>query len=159
MEKEYLVLSRQNELEADRQAAECVGSHDAARALALVAAISARVDEVVFTPLRKELLGAITAPAPPLQRIISQLEKLRTPDRIEAAALARLTSEKDDSDATHPSLRRRLANLGYTEIPKLDVPHTSAADSLLSNQAFKDLVARLDNQWSKTVAAAVDIYQ
>jgi Zn-dependent protease with chaperone function len=158
LQKEYLILSRRNELEADRRAAECVGHYEAARALVLVEGLSARMDEVVFSPLNKELLGAIRAPAPPLQRIISQLVTLRMPDRIEAAARASMASN-EDLESDHPSLRQRLANVGYTEVPKVDVPRTSAADALLSDQAFKDLVARLDNQWSKRVATYVDVYQ
>jgi Zn-dependent protease with chaperone function len=159
LQKEYLILSRRNELEADRHAAEYVGRYEAARALVLVEGMSARMNEVVFTPLQKELLGAIRAPAPPLQRIISQLETIRMPGPIEAAALACLASEKEDSNATHPSLRQRLANVGFTEVPKVDAPQTSAADALLSDQAFKDLVTRLDSQWTRRTAESVDIYQ
>jgi Zn-dependent protease with chaperone function len=159
LQKEYLILSRQNELEADRHAAECVGRYEAARALVLFKGACARMNEVVFTPLEKELLGAIRAPAPPLQRIISQLETIRMPAPIEAAALACLASEKEDSHATHPSLRQRLANVGFTEVPKVDAPRTSAADALLSDQAFKDLVTRFDSQWTRRAAASVDIYQ
>jgi hypothetical protein len=123
----------------------------------LVEGISARMNEVVFIPLQKELLGAIRTPAPPLERIISRLQTIWMPGPIEAAALACL-SEKEDSNGTHPSLRQRLANLGFTEVPKLDVPQTSAAEVLLSDQAFKDLVTRLDSQWTRRAAASVDIY-
>jgi len=158
LQKEYLVLSRRNELEADRWAAECVGGYELARSLVLFAGMSARIDEVVYTPLQKELLGAIRAPAPPLQRIISQLETIRIPGPIEAAALA-LASEEEDSSTTHPSLRQSLANVGFTEVPKVDAPLTSAADTLLSDHAFKDLVTRLDCQWTRRAAESVDIYQ
>jgi Zn-dependent protease with chaperone function len=159
LQKEYLILSRRNELEADRQAGECVGRDEAARALVLFEGLSARMNEVVFTPLQKELLGAIRAPAPPLQRIISEVGTMRMSGPIEAAARACLASEKDDPNATHPSLRLRLANVGFTEIPKVDAPQTSAADALLSDQAFKDLVTRLDGEWTRRAAESVDIYQ
>ena len=159
LQKEYLILSRRNELEADRQAAKCVGRYEAARALVLVESMSARMNEVVFTPLQKELLGAIRAPAPPLQRIMSQLGTIRMPGPIEAAALACFSSEKEDANATHPPLRQRLTNIGFTEVPKVDAPQTSAADALLSGQAFKDLVTRLDGQWTRRAAESVDIYQ
>jgi len=159
LQKEHLIMSRQNELEADRQAAESVGRYEAARALVLVASMSARMNEVVFTPLQKELLGAIRAPAPPLQRIISQLEMIRMPGSIEAAALACFATEKEDSNATHPPLRQRLANVGFTEVPKVDAPQTSAADALLSDQALKNLVSRLDSQWTRKAAESVDIFQ
>jgi Zn-dependent protease with chaperone function len=159
LQKEYLILSRRNELEADRQAAECVGRYEAARALVLFESMSVRMNEVVFTPLQKELLGAIRAPAPPLQRIMSQLETIRMPGPIEAAALGCFASEKEDSNATHPPLRQRLTNVGFTEVPKVDAPQMSAADALLSDQAFKDLVTRLDGQWTRRAAESVDIYQ
>jgi len=159
LQKEYLILSRRNELEADRQAAECVGRDEAARALVLFEGMSARMNEVVFTPLQKELLGAIRAPAPPLQRIISQLETIRMLGPIEAAALACFASEKEDSNATHPSLRQRLLNIGFTEVPKIDMPQMSAADAILSDQAFKDLVTRLDSEWTRRATESVDIYQ
>src|SRR5260370_40054476 len=102
--------------------------------------MSARMNGVVFPPLQKELLGAIRAPAPPLQRIISQLETIRMPGPIEAAALACFASEKEDSNATHPSLRQRLANVGVTEVPKIDAPQTSAGEASLSGPALKDRV-------------------
>jgi hypothetical protein len=56
-------------------------------------------------------------------------------------------------------LRLRLANVGFTEIPKVDAPQTSAADALLSDQAFKDLVTRLDSEWTRRAAESVDICQ
>jgi Zn-dependent protease with chaperone function len=156
--KEYQVLSYLNELSADRQSAECVGCHEAARALVLTHAMSARMDEIVFTPLEMELLGAIRAPTPPLQRIFSRLDMIRLPDQIQAAALAAMAHE-GDSASMHPPLRKRLANLGFSEIPKIDPVERSAVDTLLSDHAVKDIVARFDNQWSKRATEQVDIYQ
>src|SRR5262245_34921132 len=158
LQKEYLILSRQNELSADRQAAERVGSDEMARALVLTEAMSARMNEIVFTPLEQELLGAIRAPAPPLRRILSQLDTIRAPDRIEAAARAGLAAE-EDANATHPPLRARLANLGFVEIPNIDMAKTSAADSVLSHQAIKDLVARFDGEWRQRGTELVGIDQ
>jgi Zn-dependent protease with chaperone function len=154
---EYLILSRADELAADRQGAEGVGSHDMARALVLVAGMTPRIGELVFAPLEKECLGAIRVPTPPIQRIISQLDRIRMPDGIEAAARTLMASEKEDPDATHPSLRRRLANLGFAEIPTCDAVQTSAALSLMPHHVFKALVAKLDGQWSRASAARVDI--
>src|SRR5258708_31340457 len=106
------------------QAAECVGRYEAARALVLFEGMSARMNEVVFTPLQKELLGAIRAPAPPLQRIISQLETIRMPGPLEAAALACFASEQEESKATHPSLRKRLATVGFTLVSQICPPQS-----------------------------------
>jgi hypothetical protein len=95
----------------------------------------------------------------PLQRTISQLETIRMPGPIEAAALACFASEKEDSNTPDPTWRQRLANVGVAEAPKVDAPQTSAADALLSDQAFKDLVTRLDSRWTKRAAEFFDIYQ
>jgi hypothetical protein len=114
--------------------------------------MSARVNEVLFTPLHNELLGTIRAPAPPLQRIISQLATIRMPGSIEAAALACFATEKKESNATDPPLRQWLANVRFTEVPKVDAPQTSAVDALLSDEAFKKLVSRLDSQWTRKAA-------
>jgi Zn-dependent protease with chaperone function len=157
IEKEYLILSRQDELAADRQGAERVGSHEMARALVLIVGMTARIGELVFGPLEKECLGAIRVPTPPLQRMISQVHTIRMIDGINAAALKCMTSEKEDLSATHPPLRQRLANLGFAEIPKFDAVQTSAALSLMPDHIFTDLVARFDRQWSKAAAARVDI--
>jgi hypothetical protein len=44
-------------------------------------------------------------------------------------------------------------------MPKVDAPQTSAANALLSDQAFKDLVTRLDSRWTERAAEFIDIYQ
>jgi hypothetical protein len=51
------------------------------------------------------------------------------------------------------------ASYGFAEIPEFDAAQTSALDALLSSHAIKELVARLDNQWSKKATEQVDIYQ
>jgi hypothetical protein len=61
------------------------------------------------------------------------------------AALDQSRAYAQDSNATHP-LRQRLANVGFTEVPNVNASQTSAADALLSDQAFKDLVTRLDSE-------------
>jgi Zn-dependent protease with chaperone function len=157
LHKEYHILYRQNELAADRAAAECVGCDDMARALLLVEASDVRVKEIVLAPLEKELLGAIEAPVPPLQRILAQLDTIRAPEPMQAAATVSMTSA-EDPDASHPHLRERLANLGFSESPEIDTVRTSAADSVLSRAAFMDLLARFDNEWRRRANQQVSIY-
>src|SRR5262249_5000724 len=62
LHKEYRALSRQNELAADRDAADWVGRDEMARALVLSEVLSNRVVETILKPLDQELLGAIRAP-------------------------------------------------------------------------------------------------
>lgn len=157
LEGERLARSRRNEFEADRRAGEAVGAAEMARSVVLVAGLSRRLDDLVFEPLNKELLGAIRAPRPPLQRIIGDLEQIRMPGPVAAAARAGMTAGEDDADASHPSLRQRLANLGFADLPDIDPVQASAAATLLDAAACADLVAAVDGRWSRWAASQVEI--
>jgi hypothetical protein len=146
--KEYRALSRENELGADGGAAEQVGRDEMARALVLVEAGGTRLTDLMYSPLQKEMLGAIKAPTPPLQRIFNQLEDIRSPEPLTAAAVAGLSREPDP-DSTHPSFGHRLAHLGFTDIPPIDKVQTSALDQVLSRAAAKELHARFNDEWRK----------
>jgi peptidase M48-like protein len=150
LEKEYRALSRENELCADGGAATQVGRDEMARALVLAEGAGARLADLVFGPLEKELIGAIKAPMPPFQRIFHRLGEIRTPEQLAAAAVAALGREQD-SESTHPPLGERLANLGFTEIPAIEEIQNSAIDQVLSREAVKELPARFDNEWRKQV--------
>jgi hypothetical protein len=146
--REYRALSRENELSADADAATQVGRDEMARALVLAEAGSARLADIVFTPLQQEMLGAIKLPVPPFQRIFKRLEDIRSPEPLAAAAVAGLTREHD-ADSTHPPLASRLANLGFFDIPPIDAVHTSAINQALSQEAVQELSARFDDEWRK----------
>jgi hypothetical protein len=148
LEEEHRALSRGNELCADGDAAKQVGRDEMARALVLVEAGSARLADVVFAPLEKELIGAIKAPTPPLQRIFDQLGDIRAPEPLAAAAVVGLKREEDPK-STHPPLGKRLANLGFTDIPPIDEVQTSAADKVLAREAVRELTERFDDEWRK----------
>ena len=154
--KEYLALSRQNELAADSLASELTGRAEMARALVMVAGGTARLRELVFAPLETEMLGAISVPATPLQRISAQLAEIRRPDQLAAAAATKLQDE-ETADSTHPSLRRRLANLGYDAIPAVEPVETSAIAQLLSPEAARDVSARLDREWRRVAQTWVHV--
>jgi hypothetical protein len=156
LEKEYRALSRENELHADLGAAEQVGRAEMARALVLTEACGTRLTDLVYAPLEKEILGAIHAPRPPFERVFKQLGDIRAPEPISAAALAGLTREHD-ADATHPPFAKRLANLGYTDIPEIDEVKTSAIDRLLSPDAAREIAARFDEEWRKKAQAWVTV--
>lgn len=156
LEREYRTLSRENELRADLGSAARVGRAEAARALVLMEACGTRLADLVYSPLQKEVLGAINAPPPPFERVFKQLADIRAPEPMIAAATTSLTREHNP-DATHPPFAERLANLGYTEIPEIDEVRTSAIDQLLSWDAAKDIPARFDAEWRKKAQAWVTV--
>ena len=119
-----------------------------ARALVLTEGAGARLADLVFVPLEKELLGAIKAPMPPFQRIFNQLAEIRAPEQLAATAVSTPRREQD-SESMHPPLGERLANLGFTEIPSIEEIQNSAIDRVLSQEAVRELPARFDNEWCK----------
>jgi Zn-dependent protease with chaperone function len=153
---EYRALSRENELCADGDAAKQVGREEMARALVLTEGGGARLTELVMMPLEKEMLGAIKAPTPPLQRMIRLLEEIRAPEQLAAAAIAGLKSEQDPA-SRHPPLGKRLANLGFTYIPPIGNVETSAIDQLLSPETASELLTRFDDEWRKKVSDFVSV--
>nr|WP_244422963.1 M48 family metalloprotease [Bradyrhizobium sp. ORS 278] len=154
--REYLVLSRQNELAADRRAAALMGSPEMARSLVLIAGGVAQLRELVFAPLETDLLGAISLPATPLQRMSTHLVAIRDHDAPAAAAAKRMEEEPmEDKDSTHPPLRASLANLGYATLPAVDPIEAPAIERLLSPGAALNLSARLDAEWRKLAQARV----
>jgi Zn-dependent protease with chaperone function len=153
---EYRALSRENELCADGDAGKQVGHDEMARALVLVEGCGARITELVMTPLEKELLGAIKPPVPPLQRMIGLLEDIRAPEQLAAAAAATMKSEQDP-EARHPPFGKRLANLGFADVPSIGKVESSAIDRLLSPKAAGELITRLDDEWRKRVRDFVGV--
>jgi Zn-dependent protease with chaperone function len=152
-----LALSRANEFAADREAAERVSTDEMARALILLEAGHAQMKELIHEPLEKELLGAIRAPTPPLQRLVDQLDAFRKPERIAAAAAAEM-STADDPKSTHPAFATRLANLGFSTPPTVDVPQASAAAKLIAPAEMDELTARFNRDWKKGADQAVGIH-
>ncbi|EJN16224.1 Zn-dependent protease with chaperone function [Bradyrhizobium sp. YR681] len=156
LEREYRALSRENELNADLGAAEQVGRAEMARALVLTEACGTRLTDLIYAPLEKEVLGAVNAPRPPLARVFEQLGDIRAPGPMSAAAVAGLTREHDP-DTTHPPFARRLANLGYADVPDIGEAETSAIERLLSRDAARDIAARFDEDWRKKAQAWVTV--
>ena len=152
-----LGLSHANELAADREAAELVGADEIARSLVLIESSVTQMKELIYTPLDKELLGAIRVPTPPLQRLAAQLDTIRRPERIAAAAAAGM-SEADDPKSTHPAFATSLANLGFSALPIIDAPQGSAATTLMSAATMKELMARFNRDWCKSADRAIGIY-
>ena len=155
--KEYRALSREDELCADGGAAEQVGRDEMARALVLIEGCSARLADLVYAPLEKEMLGAIKTPAPPFQRIFDRLGDIRAPEQLAAAAAVAGLKLEEDSESTHPPFGKRLANLGFNDIPPIDEVRSSAVDQLLSAEAARELAARFDDEWRKNAQDLVSV--
>jgi hypothetical protein len=92
----------------------------------------------------------------PFQRIFNRLADIRAPEQLAAAAVASLKHEQD-SESTHPPLDKRLANLGFTDIPPIDKAQNSAVDQVLSPEALRELPARFDDEWRKRVREWVNV--
>lgn len=155
LEKEYRALSRENELAADFEAADQVGREEMARALVMMEVCGARLTDLVFAPLQKEVLGAIKAPLPPFARILDQIAAIRAPGPTTAAVAS--LSREHDPDSTHPPFGQRLASLGYTDIPDIGEIQASAVDQLLSPDAANELTFRFDEEWRKKVQEWVSV--
>jgi Zn-dependent protease with chaperone function len=152
---EFHAIRYRNELEADRQAGERTGAHEMARALVLVHNAGWGMKELIFDPLDKELLGAIRAPKPPLQRLIDQLDAIRT---YRASDGAEPPHEKDEPEDYHPPLRERLANLGFATVPDVELPRASASESLVSAARLQDLLTEFNADWRRKVDRFVGLH-
>jgi Zn-dependent protease with chaperone function len=154
---EFHAIGYRNELAADGEAGERTGAHEMARALVLSHHAAWGLKELIDDPLDKELLGAIRAPTPPLQRVVDQLDAIwayRTTDVGEPRASEEPDAEKD----CHPPLRERLANLGFAAIPDVVPPGASAAESLLSAQALKQRLTEFNDRWRRNADARIGLH-
>jgi Zn-dependent protease with chaperone function len=151
---EFHAIRYRNELEADHHAGERTGAHDMARALVLLHNVGWGIKELIIDPLDKELLGAIRAPTPPLQRLVEQLDAIRT---YRASDEAEPHDEEQPEDY-HPPLRERLANLGFTTIPDVELPRTSAAESLVSAPRLKQLLTEFNADWRRKAERLVGLH-
>ncbi|CCD96720.1 conserved hypothetical protein [Bradyrhizobium sp. ORS 375] len=150
LNSEYLALSRRNELAADSRAADRAGHTEMTRSLVMIAGGTTRLDDLVFTPLQADMLGAIHVPAPPLQRIAARLAEIRDDRELVAATTRTVQGETDDPDATHPPFGQRLANLGHAAIPAVDPIEAPAIGQLLAPDAARTFAAKLDADWRRT---------
>jgi hypothetical protein len=88
--------------------------------------------------------------------MIRLLEEIRAPEQLAAAAIAGLKSEQDPA-SRHPPFGKRLANLGFTDIPPIGNVETSAIDQLLSPETASELLTRFDDEWRKKVSDFVSV--
>lgn len=150
LEREEVRLSRRAEIEADRRAAQAGDAHNAARALLLIGAASLLFKDRVDDPLRRELLGSMTPPEPPLGRTLDAASELSRPNLLNTYVL-KAWDAPDDETSDHPPWSERLAALGYNSPPIIEpVQHTTL--SLLDCQTVAESVSHFDDEWTSRVA-------
>ncbi len=152
--KEIARLSRESELEADHQSAKHGNSMQAGRALLLVAAASNFLNEVIYEPLKHQLMGAAVPPRPPLDRIFEVIEQLADP-AVLADYVGRAWQEPADPNGSHPSYAERLSALGYEKLPTVAPISEQALSTLLTKETAKQYIVDLDMAWTNRVANAL----
>lgn len=155
LEREGIRLSRRAEIDADRHAAMSGDSHEAARALLLIAAADKFFDDRVYNPLKRELLGAMAPPRPPLDRVLVVCSDLSSTSLLQEYAL-KAWDTPDDEKADHPPWSERLAALGYSSVPTIEPVLVPALSSLLSNEMVAERVRHFDSEWTSTIADYLD---
>jgi hypothetical protein len=55
-------------------------------------------------------------------------------------------------------LRERLANLGFADIPNVELPRTSAAESLLAASVLKQRLTEFNDRWRRSVEARIGLH-
>jgi len=153
LEKEQARLSREAEIAADRHAAASGNAAETAQAFLLFAAAGAFVGEV-DKALQLELLGAMSPPQPPLQRLLEAAQRLS--DRTLLNAYARKALEQTaDEVSSHPSWAQRLLALGFAEPPEIEPIATTALSTMLSENTATQIVHDFDRAWTRRVVNAL----
>lgn len=138
-----LVQARNQELAADRAAAELTSPAIAASALAWVSIIEKLLDTRLWDPLVARMAEEEAPSIAPHEDFLRRRAELLAPphDELLSAVLARPTP----TDATHPSLADRLQHIGAA-VPML-VPAPQCAGNELLPRTFATLIQELDRDW------------
>ncbi len=154
LQREQIKLSKEAELKADCGAASAGDGHRTARALLLVGTANEFLNETVYEPLRRELMGASTPPRSPLSRIFEAVHDLRDGCKLNSIAET-VWRQPADPDSTHPSWKERLNALGFSELPTIAPIEVSALDTLVSARVREAQLKMLDQIWYNQTANAL----
>ncbi|MER9201357.1 hypothetical protein NKH74_19460 [Mesorhizobium sp. M0933] len=111
----------------------------------LIGAASAFFDDQVYIPLKRELLGTMVPPRPPLERVLAAASHLsRLPILQEYAQKA--WDAPDNESADHPPWSERLTALGFSSAPEIEPVLVSALSSLLSDEIVAEHVRHFDGE-------------
>ena len=94
--------------------------------------------------------GALRAPRPPLDRLLSTAGALREPACLNAFARKAWESPQREKP-THPSWAQRLAALGYAEPPDLDPIEATALSTLVTSSAAERHIAEFNAKWTAEI--------
>jgi Zn-dependent protease with chaperone function len=137
-------VSRQQELIADRLAADIAGPERAAEAL-VATAIGEYVFDEVFWPEIDERVQDDPAPPTPFSEMSPDIWTAQGDTELFDRLLA---ATRPSDSASHPSLRERLAAIGQP--PRWPGPVTvTGADAFFGSQK-RELAAALDREWQAT---------
>jgi hypothetical protein len=151
------VLAREQEYEADRQAAQLTGADQMGRALIAIALQGARMDRGFWPRIARRAVDHDTPPA----GVFTELrETVRASLAVEDARrwLAIALNRKAATDDTHPSLRDRLAALDVQAPPPTPPPpaptagNDAGAADLLLGEARASLSDQVERHWRDYVA-------
>lgn len=150
LDKQYQRRSKIHELQADRQSADKLGSETGGRTLILIGGCAHTAKTMVLDPLEKEIVGAIAAPMPLLDRLLEKRAELTDPGNI-AKAVKEILLEKPDPDATHPSLEERLAAIKAEPDMAIKPVGPPAFQTMLPEATRERLLHDLNREWVKAV--------
>ncbi|MFI0849414.1 M48 family metallopeptidase [Mesorhizobium sp. IMUNJ 23232] len=144
--KEQVRLSRDAEIKADRVAAQSADAVEIARSILLIGAANLLFKEEVYDPLERELMGAMQAPRPPLDRVLEKSALLSDRSLLNAYA-GKAYAQPDDPGSTHPSCAQSLAALGFHEKFDVEPPIKSALSEILDSSLTERKIAEANRDW------------
>lgn len=152
--KEYCRQSKIHEVQADRQSADRLGTDVEARSQILLAGGIHIAKATIYDPLEKELLGALVAPKPPLDRILERRAELTNPANLKAA-VKEVLLEEPEPDSTHPTLEERLAAIGAEPGMEIEPVGPPALETMLPAETRNRLLHDINKQWTQRADAYV----
>lgn len=155
LDHEEIRLSRRAEIGADRHAAQAGDAQDTARALLLIGAANLLFEERVNEPLKRELLGSMVPPKPPLRRTLKAATELFDSDILNEY-VQKAWNEPDDPASGHPPWSERLNALGYNAPPAIERIREMALSTLLRGETVEECVRHFDDEWTSRVADHLD---
>ena len=156
-QREMMRVSRENEFEADRFAANICGAKVCADAEVLIATASEAIAETVDKPLEQELLGAVKAPKPPLQRVFERRASIVSADT-QTSFLQVAWDRELDENASHPPFRARFERVLPGAVAGAVAVGPSAATTCMSSELFEALYNGFCNLWVSSVEESFEVY-
>ncbi len=143
-------LSRANEYDADRFAADLIGRRELADALIQLEVKGAFLREVFWPQIHAEERHSPEPPPDLYHRMRRELAAAPDPETAQRW-LERAMAIQVGPDESHPSLRERLAAIGAE--PRLPPPFAESAADAFLGAALENLLPSLSQRWQHSAAA------